>query len=167
MTKRSRPAPNALEGLWQGTKRATLEKLRADVTAHATATAKIGVGIKQFKISRNALANGLEVSFVRLNGTSEHFSYRKCVLNCDKKRRITSEASEHLRRAMRTAIQPQIYAFRVMQDLQDSRCALCASHLAEAAGGEVHVDHESPLFETLVRDFLLQWGGPRKNSCTV
>ncbi|MGE7955841.1 DCL family protein [Pseudomonas sp. NPDC089530] len=71
---------------------------------HPEASRKIGVGIDHFRIDRNALGAGRGGRLVRLDGSEDSFSYKRCVTGAVQSR--PGKVCE----ALRFALRPQLIA---------------------------------------------------------
>ncbi|WP_445764946.1 DUF3223 domain-containing protein [Pseudomonas sp. RIT-To-2] len=56
-----------------------VKKLRLLLSQHPNAVCKIGVGIDHFFIQRNQQGAGKGIRFMRVDGSVDSFSYRKCL----------------------------------------------------------------------------------------
>lgn len=114
----------------------------AEVLArHPSASVKIGCGIAWFT---TATTGGRHFVIVRTDGSRTDFSWKECVSPSSHRQRV--------QKAMRSAITPQISAFRDSQE--PLACALDATH-----PGPYHVDHEDPSFITMANRFAEAKGG--------
>lgn len=110
---------------------------------HPEKEKKIGPGINKIGIEKNDF-NHRQFFLLRNDGTKEHFSYVKCY--CPKK--MFSEFSS----AMRRVIRDQIVDFKIKNFKKGMLCPISQTQLLMA--DDIHVDHENPTFEQIVRSFI-------------
>ncbi|SDB34924.1 DCL family protein [Pseudomonas sp. NFACC13-1] len=61
------------------TNKLAVKKLHLLLAMHPDADRKIGVGIDHFRIERNALGAGKGIWLVRVDGSEDTFSYKRCI----------------------------------------------------------------------------------------
>lgn len=114
---------------------------------HPRKKQKIGCGLSHFDLRQNCGTKGSEVHVIRIDNTSDDFSWRKCISG------NFNEQKHDLESAMRNAIYTFTSGFK--NDtlcIGSSLCGICKKVLDTQS--EIHVDHEDPLFHTLMKNFL-------------
>jgi hypothetical protein len=116
-----------------------IQKLHLLLAMHPEADRKIGVGVDHFLLERNALAGrGLHV--VRLDGTTDTFSYKRCVTG------VTQSHHGKVCEALRFAVRSQLDTFRAGL-VWPVTCAI--THTEIAHPNDLHIDHEIPFWRLL------------------
>lgn len=113
---------------------------------HPEAELKAGSGISRIYRDSDCYG-GLCFWILRVDGTATDFSFMACITH--------PTAESDAKSAMRTAVLPDIQAFR------DSRAAQahCEFSGELLVAGEIHVDHKPPqTFDAIARDFLVTKG---------
>lgn len=117
----------------------------AILSRHPDALSKAGCGIAGFTTSTDPrYRTGRHFVIIRTDGSTTDFSWKEAI--------APSSRDQKLRDAMRTAIEPQVIAFRHSQPFM--ACALNAGHR-----GPYHVDHDNPSFQDLADTFASSLGG--------
>jgi hypothetical protein len=107
---------------------------------HPKKISKIGSGIHSFIIIQNFRQTGYEVNIKRTDNSIESFSWKSCATGTFKGH------AELLSCAMQNAIEPQRQEFKYNNPEQI--CNHCGYY------AKCDVDHKSPRFETMQKDFL-------------
>lgn len=114
---------------------------------------KVGAGVDHFEV-RPARRNRTlrELWVVRVDGSEEVFSWRKCIIGEPKKR-------EYIMDALRHAVEPQILDFRrtFFANTQDPTCPISGAALRNDT--TTHIDHDEPQFFELSVLWIAQQGG--------
>lgn len=114
---------------------------------HPSADEKIGQGVESF--SKHGFEGNYCFHVNRVDGTSDDFSFNKCITNPTPRARSTQ--------AFRKEIQNQIDAFFESQIDHETGLAACALTGQQLPKDELHVDHEAPLeFSALLSLFVDQ-----------
>jgi hypothetical protein len=114
---------------------------------HLDYNGKKGVGIDYFIIQQNSFVKKYyETMIKRIDGTEIDFSWNKCC-----KFQKKQNTMEQLTKAMRSAINKDIFKFKQEQDFL--LCCYCKCNRIEE---EYQVDHENPSFLFLKSSFLQQ-----------
>ncbi|KWS24843.1 hypothetical protein AL062_00335 [Pseudomonas syringae pv. syringae] len=122
-----------------------VQKLHLLLALHPDAERKIGVGIDHFLIKRNELA-GRGLHLVRIDGSSESFSYKKC---------ITGVAQSHhgkVCEALRFVVRPQLDTFRAALTFP-VKCAISGQDIVHP--NDLNIDHNIP-FWRLLKQFCVE-----------
>lgn len=83
-----------------------VKKMHLLIAMHPEASRKIGVGIDHFRIDRNALGAGRGIKLVRLDGSEDSFSYKRCVSG------VIQSPHGKACEALRFTVRSQLIAFR-------------------------------------------------------
>lgn len=112
---------------------------------HPSASEKIGSGVSSFFVAADAFG-GQKFCVRRTDGSSEHFSYLKCLRQPTKR--------EEVSKAMRAEVVPWVVEFkrRVFGTNQSVACALTG---VSVDWHNAHVDHYDPDFHVLRDHFLV------------
>lgn len=105
------------------------------IAMHPEASRKIGVGIDHFRIQRNALGAGKGIKFVRVDGSEDGFSYKRCITGA-----IQSPHGK-VCEALRFTVHSQLIAFRDALGLP-VRCATSGVIITDRKN--LHIDHREP-----------------------
>ncbi|MBD2450931.1 DCL family protein [Nostoc sp. FACHB-152] len=109
---------------------------------HPDANNKIGTGVKQIEVKPSRQRTDYNCFWVvREDGTIDDFSYQKCKYNLD---RLIVKRRES---AYREAVVNQTWEYRFVQTNSKQVCEICG------ASQGLQVDHDQPLFSTLINDF--------------
>lgn len=119
-----------------------VKKMHLLIAMHPEASRKIGVGIDHFRIDRNALGAGRGIKLVRLDGSEDSFSYKRCVTG------VVQSPHGKVCEALRFAVRPQLIAFRDAIGLP-VRCASSGTIITERK--DLHIDHREPFWILLER----------------
>lgn len=127
--------------------------IRAALQRHPGCSEKVGLGIRRIGIYRNGKTlSGHGFGVERVDGTVEQFSYRNCF---DANRRDNRDrVSEAFRQAVRTAI----LTWRDNTFNKHDGKVLCPIVGTRVDPKCCHVDHTSPSFAELVKEFLSSEG---------
>lgn len=125
--------------LGQITQPVAVQKLHLLLALHPDADRKIGVGVDHFRLERNPLA-GRGLHLVRLDGTSDSFSYKKCITG------VTQSHHGKVCEALRFAIRPQMDAFRAGL-VWPLRCAITGVEITHL--NDLHIDHKVAFWRLL------------------
>jgi hypothetical protein len=134
--------------------------LLAILENHSEYDEKVGCGIEGFNVnpslnpSLHASGKGKHITFKRLDGTEDSFSYNHCLTFPDKGKKECG--NRELRYALRESIRPQIKAFKNHDSERDvpDQCLPCPECNHEYNDyNPFHVDHVEP-FSRLVDTFL-------------
>lgn len=113
---------------------------------------KIGVGVVSLRLEQNRHRNGNMLVLVRADGSSDDFSWYKCL----EKRYATDarrpESLDNLDSALRHTVYPDIAAFRA----ERTHNGLCWCVDTQAWESKSHVDHADPFFCEIVDMFLAE-----------
>ncbi|MHA6130479.1 DUF3223 domain-containing protein [Pseudomonas fluorescens group sp. PF-1] len=112
-----------------------VKKLHLLIAMHPEASRKIGVGIDHFRIQRNALGAGKGIKFVRVDGSEDGFSYKRCITGA-----IQSPHGK-VCEALRFTVRSQLIAFRDALGLP-VRCATSGVIITDRKN--LHIDHREP-----------------------
>lgn len=118
-----------------------VQKLHLLIAQHPDADRKIGVGVDHFRLERNSLA-GRGLHLVRLDGTSDSFSYEKCITG------MGQSPHGKVCEALRFAIRPQLDAFRESL-VWPVRCSITGVDIIHS--NNLHIDHRVPFWRLLER----------------
>lgn len=117
----------------------------AILARHPDARAKAGCGIAGFTTATDPrYGTGRHFVVIRTDGSTTDFSWAEAITPTNRRQKILN--------AMRSAIEPQIRAFRTSQF--PLTCALNTAH-----PGPYHVDHVAPAFQELADDYAAQHDG--------
>ncbi len=126
------------------------EFLMALLLSHSRATRKIGPGVATLFVRTHSVWGGKDDRCFwlrRTDGSETDWSFRECIWPTDHR-------SEFIR-ACRTAIVPQIVAFRKRMREQLGETAVCPISGQEFQVMEANVDHQHPnTFEAIVDQFI-------------
>jgi hypothetical protein len=123
-------------------------KLRLVVAMHPEASRKIGSGIDHFTVVRNARGAGQGFHIVRTDGSTESFSYKRCISG------VMQSDHGKVCEALRFAVQPQLKAAREKHQLPVT-CKLSGEVINDRKG--LHMDHAKPFWQ-LLEDFSTAYG---------
>jgi hypothetical protein len=132
---------------------ADLEFMVALLGRHPAAPQKIGSGVRRMWVQANPLGSGRGFVLERLDGTTERFSPKKCVLR-------TSRGQE-VYEAFRRAVDPQIAEFRrdyFRQHADSDGTVPDPLGFGRVTKQDCHVDH-GPLTFRIILDQFLAWKG--------
>ncbi|WP_080925954.1 DUF3223 domain-containing protein [Pseudomonas chlororaphis] len=124
------------------TNKFAVKKLHLLVAMHPDASRKIGIGIDHFRIERNELGAGKGIKLVRLDGSEDSFSYKRCITG------VTQSSHGKVCEALRFAVRPQLIAFRDAVGLP-TKCATTGVVITERQ--DLHIDHIEPFWKLLER----------------
>lgn len=116
-----------------------IQKLHLLLALHPDAKRKIGAGVDHFMVARNELS-GRRFHLVRLDGTEESFSYRKCITG------VAQSPHGKVCEALRFAVRPQLNAFRARLTYPID-CAISGEPIVHP--NDLHVDHKTPFWKLL------------------
>lgn len=130
---------------WQTVTDATdVEFLWFLLLLHPSASEKIGSGVSAFFVVPDAFG-GRRFCVRRTDGSSDHFSYLKCLRQPTKK--------EEVSKAMRAEVVPWVVEFK-RQIFGTNQWVACALTGVAVDWHSAHVDHYDPDFRVLRDDFL-------------
>ncbi|AJO78641.1 DUF3223 domain-containing protein [Pseudomonas sp. MRSN 12121] len=124
------------------TNKLAVKKLHLLVAMHPDASRKIGNGIDHFRIERNELGAGKGIKLVRMDGSEDSFSYKRCITG------VTQSSHGKVCEALRFAVRPQLIAFRDAVGLP-TKCAATGVDITERQ--DLHIDHVEPFWRLLER----------------
>ncbi|MFQ6557615.1 DCL family protein [Pseudomonas sp. Lb2C1-1] len=124
------------------TNKLAVKKLHLLLAMHPDADRKIGVGIDYFKIERNALGAGRGIWLVRMDGSEDTFSYKRCITG------VLQSPHGKVCEALRFAVRPQLVAFR---DALGLPVTCVASGVIITQRKDLHIDHKEPFWMLLER----------------
>ena len=121
--------------------------IMALVKRHHNTSGKIGTGVKAFRITTNR-SNTPHLDIIRLDDSVIDISWVGCC-KINKKRPIRV----HLNRAMRNAVEEQIFKFKKEYKTKHGnyKCGLC-----KTTDAQFQVDHEKPIFNDLFKQFVVK-----------
>lgn len=124
------------------TNKLAVKKMHLLIAMHPEASRKIGVGIDHFKIVKNELGAGRGIRLVRLDGSEDSFSYKRCITG------VIQSSHGKVCEALRFTVRSQLIAFRDAFGLP-VRCA--ASGVIITDRKDLHIDHREPFWVLLER----------------
>lgn len=138
--------------------------LLAVLENHSEYDEKVGCGIAGFNVNPaldpalRASGKGKHITFTRLDGTTDSFSYNHCLTFPAKGKKECGD--RELRYALREAIRPQIQAFKKNDNERDvpDQCLPCPEcNCMYEDHNPFHIDHVEP-FSRLVETFMTETG---------
>ncbi|MHB1732006.1 MAG: DUF3223 domain-containing protein [Ferrimicrobium acidiphilum] len=123
--------------------------LREILPYHPMYEEKIGIGVISLRLEKNRWGKS-SLAVVRVDGSTEIFSWCKCLDNRYPTGNCRPESLKNVYGALREAVYPDIADFRAKQ----THGGLCWCADTETWESESHVDHVDPSFLEIVEMFL-------------
>lgn len=115
------------------------QKLHLLLALHPDSRRKIGVGVDHFCLERNLLA-GRGLRLVRVDGTSDSFSYKQCITG------VPQSPHGKVCEALHFAVRPQLDIFRANL-VWPLNCAITGTAIAHP--NDLHIDHKVAFWRLL------------------
>ncbi|MDY0833566.1 MULTISPECIES: DCL family protein [unclassified Pseudomonas] len=124
------------------TNKLAVKKMHLLIAMHPDASRKMGVGIDHFKIVRNQVGAGRGIRLVRIDGSEEGFSYKRCITGA------VQSPHGKVCEALRFTVRSQLIAFRDALGLP-VKCAISDVIITDRK--DLHIDHKDPFWILLER----------------